>query len=244
MTFTYQIEGMTCMGCKVAVYGLLNDLSQVKKVSVNLEKAEVNLEMDQGLSLLILQDALPDKYSILEKIKVDQAHKYTPSAIEENNLLKQLFPLFLIFALIIVVAVLLQYKAWGWTEFMLDFMGLFYLVFSFFKFLDLKGFPTSFRMYDPLANIVPAYGLIYPFIELTLGFMFLMRFQIPLALITTLCVLGITTYGVVKALLNKTHISCACLGTILKLPMTRATFIENSIMIIMALIMLINTYAL
>jgi hypothetical protein len=69
-----------------------------------------------------------------------------------------------------------------------------------------------------------------------------MRVQIPLALTITLIILGITTIGVTKTLLAKKSIKCACLGTALKLPMTKATFIENSIMIVMAIIMLIKTY--
>ncbi len=123
---------------------------------------------------------------------------------------------------------------------MLDFMGLFYIVFSFFKLLDLKGFPESFKMYDPLAKVLPAYGWVYPFIELALGILFLMRIQISLALVLTLIILGVTTFGVTKALLDKKSIQCACLGTALKLPMTKATFIENTIMIVMAIIMLLK----
>ena len=122
---------------------------------------------------------------------------------------------------------------------MLDFMGLFYIVFSFFKMLDLKGFPDSFRMYDPLAKRVPVYANIYPFIETILGLLFLMRFEINIALIATIIVLGITTVGVTKTLLDKKAIRCACLGTALKLPMTEATFIENAIMLVMAVLMLI-----
>jgi hypothetical protein len=106
--------------------------------------------------------------------------------------------------------------------------------------LDLKGFPESFSMYDPLAKRVPVYGKIYPFIETALGLMFLMRFEVNIALIVTLVVLGITTIGVTKTLLDKKAIRCACLGTTLKLPMTEATFTENTIMIVMAIIMLIN----
>jgi prepilin signal peptidase PulO-like enzyme (type II secretory pathway) len=97
-------------------------------------------------------------------------------------------------------------------------------------------------MYDPLAKILPAYGWVYPFLELSLGILFLMRIQIPLALIMTLIILGITTIGVSKTLLTKKAIQCACLGTALKLPMTKATFIENSIMIVMAIFMLLTTY--
>ena len=49
----------------------------------------------------------------------------------------------------------MNFKNWNSSEFMLDFMGLFYIVFSFFKMLDLKGFPESFKMYDPLAKRLP-----------------------------------------------------------------------------------------
>ena len=122
---------------------------------------------------------------------------------------------------------------------MLDFMGLFYIIFSFFKILDIKGFSISFRMYDPLAKKVPLYGIIYPFIEILLGIMFLTRIEVELAIILTIIVLGITTIGVTHALLNKKLISCACLGTTLKLPMTEATFIENALMIIMAFSLII-----
>jgi hypothetical protein len=68
--------------------------------------------------------------------------------------------------------------------------------------------------------------------------MFLIRFEVKIALIVTIIILGITTFGVTKTLLDKKSIKCACLGTVLNLPMTEATFIENFIMITMALYML------
>jgi hypothetical protein len=44
---------------------------------------------------------------------------------------------------------------------------------------------------------------------------------------------------VVRALFSKNQIQCACLGSVLNLPMTEATFIENAIMIVMAIFMLL-----
>lgn len=70
-----------------------------------------------------------------------------------------------------------------------------------------------------------------------------MRFQILTALIITLIILGITTIGVTRTLLDKKKIRCACLGTTLNFPMTEATFIENTIMLIMAVCMLVNIIA-
>jgi len=238
MTNTYTITGMTCNGCRASVEEKLNAIEQVTNASVNLENSEAVITMSEDISVNTLQKNLSEKYSISKKNIFD----VETTKNQEKSELQQLFPLFLIFAFIIGASILLNYKPWDLNGFMLDFMGLFYVVFSFFKFLDLKGFPKSFKMYDPLAKVLPAYGWAYPFIELGLGLMFLMRIKITLALIVTLVVLGITTIGVTRTLLSKKSIQCACLGTALKLPMTKATFIENSIMIVMAIIMLLNTY--
>jgi hypothetical protein len=117
-------------------------------------------------------------------------------------------------------------------------MGLFFIVFSFFKFLDYKGFPDSFKRYDPLAKRIPAYASFYPFLETALGIAFLGSWKLPIVLSITLGVLSFTTFGVLRALVQKAEIECACLGTVLKLPMTEATLIENGIMLIMASILL------
>lgn len=245
MIYTYKITGMTCGGCKASVEKKLSEVKDVKSVTVDLEKGEAEVEMNIHVSAETLQKALPEKYTITEKIK----KKNTPEIPSSNFIMEepkskfqQLKPLFLIIFSITTVSILLHYKDWSWAEFMFDFMGLFYIVFSFFKMLDLKGFPDSFRMYDPLAKKIPLYAKVYPFIETALGLMFLMRYETTIALWISLVILGITTIGVTKTLLDKKSIRCACLGTALKLPMTEATFIENSIMIVMAILMLTNIF--
>jgi len=243
MKHTYKIEGMTCNSCKASVEKYLNDLPHISHVSIDLEKGEAEVTMDKYIASDKLQNALPEKYTVSEKDggKVS-ASSNSSTMNSEKTKLQQLKPLLLILFYITSAGVLLQYKDWSWSEFMLDFMGLFYIVFGFFKMLDLKGFPESFKMYDPLAKRLPIYGWIYPFIETALGIMFLMRFEVNIALIMTLVVLGITTVGVTKTLLDKKSIRCACLGTALKLPMTEATLIENTIMIAMAALMLFEVF--
>lgn len=241
MKHTYTVTGMTCNGCRTSVEESLNSVKDVISAIVDLEKEEALVEMTNHIPIKVLQKAISAKYKISEKTERNIFQSSAENLIEKTDL-QQLFPLFLIFGYIIVASTLINFKTWNWSSFMLDFMGLFYIIFSFFKLLDLKGFPESFKMYDPLAKAIPAYGKVYPFIEVLLGLLFLMRIQIPLALMVTLIILGITTIGVTKTLLDKKNIQCACLGTALKLPMTKATFIENSIMIIMAIIMLLNIY--
>ncbi len=235
MEFRYKVTGMTCNGCRATVEAKLNNLPQVEHARVNLETLETVISAKQEVEILVLQQALPPKYKIT-KTPIEAPFIETSTVLKSDT--QRLFPLILVFTYITIAAVALHIKSWDASNFMLDFMGLFYIVFSFFKLLDLKGFTTSFRMYDPLARSLPVYAYVYPFIEVALGVFFLMRFQITIALVVTLIILGITTVGVTKALIQKREIQCACLGTALNLPMTTATFIENSIMIVMALIML------
>jgi copper chaperone CopZ len=245
MKHTYTIIGMTCGGCKASVEKYLNALENVTMVAVNLEKGEAAITMDAHITRNALQKALPKKFTISEKLTEKVLTSLNSSAMsmeEEKSKLQQLKPLVLILFYITIASVLLNYEAWLWSEFMLDFMGLFFIVFSFFKMLDVKGFTASFSMYDPIAKKAPFYGKIYPFIETALGLLFLMRLETDIALMVTLVVLGVTTIGVTKTLLNKKSIRCACLGTALKLPMTEATFIENAIMIVMAVCMLLNLF--
>lgn len=237
----YTIEGMTCNGCVATVSEKLKSVNGVEEVHINLDKKEANIKMAKPISLTSLKAVLPEKYVIKNKeknvsIKNDDAN----FMLEDKTKLEQLKPLLLIFLYLFSAVFLMNYKDWNSGEAMLDFMGLFYIVFSFFKLLDLKGFPESFKMYDPLAKVLPIYGKVYPFIELILGLLFLMRIFIIPSLLATIIILGITTVGVSKTLLDKKSIRCACLGTALKLPMTEATFIENSIMLVMAMTMLVS----
>ena len=229
-TSTIKISGMTCSGCVQTVTQALESVKNVIKANVSLENETATIEIKNNIRIEDLQKSLPEKYKIKEEIKV-QSLRNSKTA----TYLTELYPLFLILFYITISSVIMS---WNKTldDFMMDFMGLFFIVFSFFKFLDYKNFPRSFSMYDPIAKNIPLYGWIYPFIETFLGIMFLFRIQIFLSLVSTIIFLGVTTIGVVKVLTNKEEIQCACLGTAIKLPMTIATLIENGIMIIMAII--------
>ena len=233
MKTTFKISGMTCNGCRSTVENKLSSLDGVDNAQVNLTNGEAIVYSKNPISFSLISNSLPSKYRVIRNIP-DQDNE-----IIKSNKIKQLKPLFIILGYISVTSILLNFRNWNSTNAMLDFMGLFYIIFSFFKILDIKGFSKSFKMYDPLAKKITIYGYIYPFIEILLGLMFLTRIEVNIALLITIIILGITSVGVTKTLLNKRTINCACLGTTLKLPMTEATFIENAIMIIMAIILLI-----
>ena len=224
---------MTCNGCRSTVENKLSSLDGIDNVQVDLTNGEAIVYSKNPISFSLISNSLPSKYKVIRNIP-DQDNE-----IIKSSKIKQLKPLFIILGYISLTSILLNFKNWNSTNAMLDFMGLFYIIFSFFKILDIKGFSTSFKMYDPLAKKITIYGYIYPFIEILLGLMFLTRIEVNIALLITIIILGITSVGVTRTLLNKRKINCACLGTTLKLPMTEATFIENAIMITMAIVLLI-----
>ena len=232
MKTTFKISGMTCNGCRSTIENKLSSLDGINNVQVDLTNGEAIVYSKNPISFSLISNSLPSKYKVIRNIP-DQDNE-----IIKSNKIKQLKPLFIILGYISVTSILLNFRNWNSTNAMLDFMGLFYIIFSFFKILDIKGFSTSFKMYDPLAKKITIYGYIYPFIEILLGLMFLTRIEVNIALLITIIILGITSAGVTRTLLNKRKINCACLGTTLKLPMTEATFIENAIMIIMAIVLL------
>jgi len=238
MKSVLQIYGMTCEGCKSSVEGKLGSLYGVDNVQVDLATGEAVIYSKNPISLSLIKETLPPKYSLIKE-EVVNLNTNGDLTLKESKI-KQLKPLFIILGYIFIASISLNYKNWNSSYAMLDFMGLFYIVFSFFKILDIKGFSMSFRMYDPLAKKAPIYGYIYPFIEVLLGVMFLTRLEVNIALVITVIILGLTTIGVTQTLLNKRAIKCACLGTTLNLPMTEATFIENALMIIMALILIFS----
>jgi hypothetical protein len=120
------------------------------------------------------------------------------------------------------------------------FMAGFFLVFSFFKLMNLKGFAEGYRSYDVVAKKVPVWGFVYPFIELGLGLAFLTSFQ-PLGTnIVTFLVMGISCIGVIQSILKKTSFQCACLGTVIKLPLSKVTLFEDLLMVAMSAVMIVT----
>jgi hypothetical protein len=141
-----------------------------------------------------------------------------------------------------VVTALSQYpfNEFSGMLWMRHFMAGFFIVFAFFKLLNLKGFADSYKMYDIIAARWSAWGYIYPFVELTLGVLYLINLA-PLATnISTAIILGVSSIGVIKSNLDKKKIRCACLGDVFNLPMSTVTIVEDLTMVGMAVFMLFS----
>lgn len=152
--------------------------------------------------------------------------------------MKKYFPLFTLIVIAILAAIALKIgTGLPWSRY---FMGFFFCQFAMLKLFSLSDFMKGFRKYDLLAMRFSPYGTIYPFIELFLGLGYL-AFIIPnIIYLITIIVMGINAIGVIKALKSGLDVRCACMGTVLDVPLSTVTLTEDILMGAMALIMLIN----
>lgn len=234
MTHTYQLTGMTCGSCEAKVKAALLMVENVTKVDVSKDENSATITMDKHIALQDFQKVLDNKYQI-SAINHSEVAEQTKSWFETYK------PILLIFGYITTVSLLIQSnnESFNLMQWMNHFMAGFFLIFSFFKMLNLKGFAESYVMYDVLAKRLPIWAYLYAFIELGLGLAFLSNFQPILTNWLTLIVMMISIIGVLQSVLNKKKIQCACLGAVFNLPMSTVTIIEDALMIAMSGAMLL-----
>lgn len=127
------------------------------------------------------------------------------------------------------------------SELMRWFMGGFFIVFGSFKLIGYESFVLAFRQYDILGKRYRPYAPIYPFIELILGVCYVLNMAGLPRDIFTVIIMGLGAIGVSSAISKKERIQCACLGNIIRLPLTTVSLVEDLLMVAMAIIMILTT---
>lgn len=231
---------MTCSGCREKVQGLLTGVEGVQKVSIDLSQGEAVIDMNRQIPTPELQAALKDHpaYQLAEKALLPGSAVLEKE--EKASRLKTYRPVLLVFGYILGISLFIEYASGNadGMRWMNHFMAGFFLVFSFFKLLNLESFAESYAMYDVVARRWHAWGYIYAFLELALGLAFLTGLYPMATNAVTLVIMSISIVGVLQSVLNKRKIQCACLGAVFNLPMSTITILEDAAMIGMSAIVL------
>ena len=239
MTHTYSVSGMTCSGCEATIKSNLLKLPDVESVELSKDTGIATIGMSKHISVADLQNAIGvnSKYHISEDSEHPDSYR---EAAESKNWIATYKPLIILFGLIFSVS-LIAAKRNGTVElttWMRYFMAGFFLCFSYFKLINVKGFADSYSMYDVVAKRIKAWGFIYPFVELALGISYAMNLYPLYTNIVTVAVMGVSSIGVIESIANKKKIQCACLGAVFNLPMSTITIIEDLLMVVMAGVMI------
>jgi copper chaperone CopZ len=242
-TQTHPLSGLHCSGCVKRLTEALQPFAQT--VAVTLEPMQVRLEgLKVGVDAAALQAAVAavGNYSLLVPVVATPVQEAVTQVSEPSkSWLQTYYPLLLILAFISCASVLVQVGqgvAVNAHDTMRYFMAGFFLVFAFFKLLDVPAFASAYAGYDLLAARWHGWGTVYPFVELALGIAYLTHWQPTLTAWITIIVMGFSAAGVMRAVLGKRTIRCACLGTVFQLPMSTVTIIEDVGMVVMAVWML------
>lgn len=241
MTHTYNISGLTCNNCVAKAKSELLKLGDITSANVQLNAPQATLSMQKHIPVQALQNALhkAGNYTISE---AHNGMHHTVTTEEQKSWIQTYKPIVLIFGYLLLISVIVatSAKTFNWMSAMRVFMSGFFLSFSFFKMLNLKAFAESYSSYDIIAKRFTDWGLIYAFIELTLGVAYAINFQPLLTNAIAFAVMSISIVGVLQSVLSKRKIQCACLGAVFNLPMSTVTIIEDAMMIAMSGIMIVN----
>jgi len=237
MKFSYKIEGMHCVACIEKIKAAISPYFKVIEVTLNPPLLQIEADKEPQISNLNNRILVAGKYN-LQPITTSVA----PTAdVDNKSGVLIYYPIFLIASYIIGISFInnFHWQEINWQGWMNQFMAGFFLVFSAFKLLDIHGFADGYATYDLLSRRWYAYGYIYPFLELSLGILYLTQWQPIPTQIATVILMGFSSLGVINSLLKKQKFQCACLGTILKVPLSSITLVEDLTMVILAAFALI-----
>ncbi len=170
-------------------------------------------------------------------------HSHSPvPVVEGEHSIKEIFKFLLVIAAILCGSLFLvrAYGPMGFGGWARWFMGLFFVVFASFKFVGYKMFSMMFADYDIIAKRFLLYAHIYPFIELGLGIAYLWNIAPVGRDLITAIVMGVGSIGVFQEIKKRSGVHCACLGNVIKLPLSTVSFVEDIGMGAMALLMLVS----
>ena len=126
-------------------------------------------------------------------------------------------------------------------EWMRWLMGGFLIVFGSFKLIGFEMFIIMFPGYDIIAKKYMLYAWAFPFFEVLLGGLYILDLAGLVRDVTTIAITAIGSVGIIRAIRKSGPIQCACLGNIIRLPLSTVSLLEDVGMLLMALIMLLST---
>jgi cytochrome c oxidase subunit IV len=172
---------------------------------------------------------------------MDHDHHHTTTTVhamtEGEHSPKEYLKFVGVIVVISLIAALLY--SGGWQDYLRVFMGVFFVVFAGFKFAGYQMFALMFAGYDIVAKRIKVYGYAYPFIELLLGILYLTDFVPLVRDLVTIVIMAVGSIGVLQEIKRRSGVHCACLGNVIKLPLSTVSLVEDVGMGLMALVMLL-----
>lgn len=155
---------LNCGSCVAAVKPHLDNEPAIHRWSVDTADPNKVLTVEgEGLTAEAIERHVAHAgFKVMGKLEESTADvdstQAAPTTAKGKSLLATYRPLLLVFAYLIGIVVVVEFAAghFNWMRAMANFMGGFFIAFSFFKLLNLRGFVDAYQTYDALARPVRA----------------------------------------------------------------------------------------
>ena len=234
---------LRCGACLAKVAPLLDAADGLKRWSVDLAAPgrPLTAEGDRAGRADLDFVLAPAGYATTGELAPDPAPA-TTAAPEVGGRPPSYAPLAVVVGYLVGTVGLIELSSGGFDRHraMLNLMAGFFLVFSAFKLLDLRGFADSYATYDVLARRQPTLRARLPICGTRPG----RGVPGPLPVAGherrhARGVMLISLVGVAQTVVAGRKIRCACLGAGFNLPMSSVTLVEDGVMALMAGAMLL-----
>lgn len=210
-----------------------------KPSSTEVEKSDTHIIIDPSPTTEELKQQLKklgSKFENLPKEPPNTPPKSSFSSEIEHSLPKgNIYHTALVFLFIFGVSILFNLsKGWDIGNFFIDSVGIYLLLYSFLSLIDIKTFSNSLQAFDPIAKHCPIHGKLLSFILIIIASSLLSRSITTIALLLTITLFTIQSFGILKVIINKKQYRSSSLGSLLPVRVSENDLIENSIVVLLA----------
>lgn len=140
----------------------------------------------------------------------------------------------------LLMSTLIAVSLFDWVRW---FVGSSLLVFGGFKLISYESFLDVFPRYDLIAARYRGYAVIYPFLQVALGFCYILNLVPSFRYIATFVIMAVGLYGIIKNLqLRGPTADYTWLGNFLKLPLSTAILFEDAIITVLSVLLVVGSF--
>lgn len=255
---TFEVQGVHCTSCIQKINSVLKEIDRtaiIEGLNPTILRLSSNASSNE-LNRLFQEKLNTTRYSI-HPMSVT-SHK---NRLPKTN--KGYLSLGLLYLLISLLSLLhphlfsfafINHNKRTIQSYLHHFMGYFYLIFGLFKIFNYSKFISFYPLYNDVARRFSWYNRLYPFVEIIVAIYFLFirffmqqsnhfdnLFSVVISLISSYSSISIARFLLQRNNNKNAEVAvCACLGTVISLPVTWITFGEDILMLLMSLFCLIR----
>lgn len=163
--------------------------------------------------------------------------RHSGRASEDRETYKKFY--YVLGGILVVSSLLTFVRGIELGRFVADFMATFFITFAAFKFIDIESFAHAYRSYDIVARRIRPWGYAFPFLEAFMGFWYLLS-EAPNNLnVLAILVTGTAAYAASKEIKKESRFAHTYYDGLIRLPLARVGFIENTTMFVLAVLLLL-----